>query len=97
VRLDVDDAYAPTRDTLQACLANVLGAPQPKVTDYAAGKQDYVFAIGTQSFVLGRSDVTLSAPWRGWDGGSLAKLFDALSGCRDKTENTGARGDGRKK
>jgi hypothetical protein len=96
-RLAVDDAYAPSRDTLQACLASTLGAPHVKITDYAAGKKDYVFAVGALTVVLGRTDVSISAPWRGSDGASLAKLFDALAGCREKSENTGARGDGRKK
>jgi hypothetical protein len=96
VRLDVTEAYPASRDALESCLANVLGAPQVHVTDYAASKQDYVFPIGSINLILGRQDIQL-ATTGGFEGDSLAKLFDAFSGCREKSENTGARGDGRKK
>ena len=90
VRFSVSDAYASSREALHTCLANALGAPEAKVTDY-------VFTVGPLSLVLRMNDVALSAPRGGFDGASLSKLFDALAGCRDKTENTGSRGDGRKK
>ena len=96
VRLATSDAYAASRDTLEACLANTLGAPKVETTDYAAGKKDYVFTVGALNVVLGRQDISLSTRG-GFEGDSLAKLTSAFDGCREKSENTGSRGDGRKK
>lgn len=96
VRLEASDAYPASRETLETCLANVLGAPKIETTDYAANKKDYVFAVGSLSLVLGRADMSLSTS-NGFDGDALTKLTGAFEGCREKSENTGARGDGRKK
>jgi len=95
VNIEVDESYEASRDSLQACLANVLGPPQIKTTDYAAGKKNYVFGAGSLVLTLDRTSMTLSSG--GLDGASLSKIFDALAGCHDKTENTAGRGDGRKK
>jgi len=84
------EAYAASRDALEACLANVLGAAQP------ARYGDHVFTVGSLSFTLGRRDVFLQTTSR-FDAASLAKVFDALGGCRDKSENGASRADVRKK
>jgi hypothetical protein len=94
VRLETSEAYASSRDALEACLANALGPPQVHVTDYAAGDKDYVFAVGSLNVVLERESIHVGV---GFEGDSLAKLAGALDGCREKSESTGARGDGRKK
>ncbi len=83
MKLYVDDAYASNRDTLETCLANV-------VVD-----KDHAFTIGSLTLVLERIDVSVETPG-GFEAASFAKLFDALSSCREKHES-GAHGDGRKK
>jgi len=95
ISFEVDAAYEASRETLQACLGNVLGAPKIETTDYAAGRKTYVFGVGSLVLTLERTNMTLSTS--GLDASSVGKIFDALAGCHEKTENTGARGDGRKK
>lgn len=94
VQLNADHAYAASREQLQSCLANAIGPSQTKVTDYAANKKDHVFVIGSMKLVLGNADISVSGDI---DAASFTKLFDAFAGCRERSENTGARGDGRKK
>jgi hypothetical protein len=93
VRVFVTTAYGSSRETFQACLANILGAPQTRVSDYAAGQKNYVFDVGTMVMVLDQTQITL----RGLDSASLSKIFEAFGSCHEKTENTASRGDGRKK
>jgi hypothetical protein len=96
VTFDVTTAYETSRDLLESCIATKVGPPTTKITDYAADKKNFVFAIGPLYLVLERSGIDLSAP-TGWDAAAFAQVFDTLGGCKDKSENSGARGDGRKK
>jgi hypothetical protein len=94
--VDASDAYAGSRDTFQACLANALGPPQVHVTDYAADHKDYVFTFSNINIVLERSGIHIGVSGA-FEGETLAKLTAAFDGCREKSENTASRGDGRKK
>ncbi len=85
-RLDlrVSDAYKASRPLLAKCLEQKLGVPpRETVTDYAAGKKDISFTIGTIRLKLQQSDVDVS--YGPYDG-SFAQLFNALDGCRDAHE-----------
>jgi hypothetical protein len=99
VTLYVNDSYKASRDSFEACLANVLGAPIVNDLDYAAGTKEYIFDLGSLHVTLHRTSIELDRPARttAYDGAVLSRIFDALGGCRDKAENTGSRGDGRKK
>ncbi len=93
VRFTEGDAYEASRDALQACLVTKLGPPKSDVTDYAAGTKNYAFAYGGAVLLLKPRHLEL----RKWDETTWARTFEALASCKETAENTGSRGDLKKK
>ena len=88
VYLTTSKQYAGRRAAFEQCVEKQLGPPAVDVTDYAGGRKDYKFRVGSFSLRLSESSVDVSNDGR-IDATSFATLFRALDACRDGAE-TGA-------
>lgn len=86
--LYANEAYANSRQTLEACLEKKVGPPVVTVTDYAAGRKNYTFTFGAAALSLELEDTVfdvtiVSNPL---DRAAFAAMLQALDGCRDVAE-----------
>lgn len=85
----ITDAYPASRAVFESCLEKQVGPPTVHVTDYAAGKKDYSFAIGSIVLILGGSGIDARSTIDPMNAGDFAHLFRALDACRESNESTG--------
>jgi len=83
IGLDTTDAYKDSRALLATCLGQKIGAPKENTVDYAAGKTNLTFTIGSITWTLRSSSTSMSGPYAA---ASVAQLFTALDACRDARE-----------
>jgi hypothetical protein len=89
--LGTTDAYKASRQTFEACLEKKAGPPKVDVTDYAAGRKDYVFVFGggTITFKLGESSTSVSVAQPSLDQAAFTAFMQSIDACRETAEAGG--------